>query len=488
MNNLKEKTISGVIWNAIGRFSTQGMSFVFTMLIARMLMPEDYGVVAMLGIFMAIAGTFIDSGFANALIRKPDRTETDMATVFYFNIAVALFFYIVLWFAAPYIAEFYEQPLLLPITRIVALNFVIGSFGSVAGLQFTFRLDFKTPAKLGVVNCIFNGTLTLFLAYKGYGVWALVWSGIVGNIFNVLLLYIVVRWKPLWTFSWKSFREMFSYGSKLLASALLDTTYNNIYPIVIGKIYSAATLGVYGRASNLAQFPSSNITSILQSVTFPVLSTIQNEDNRLVDAYRRFITMSAFVVFPLMVGLAAVADPFIRLTLTDKWEGAIYLLQIICFALMWYPVHAINLNVLQVKGRSDYFLKLEVIKKVQGILILCITVPMGIVAMCYGKVIGTFIALIWNTYYSKRIIGYGYFQQMRDLLPILFHAFVMGLLAWGTVQLMPNLWLQLIGGILVGGTYYIIGAYLLKFRELDEIISIIKSRKPHLTSPVGKTD
>ena len=467
MDNLKEKTVKGVIWNAIGRFSTQGMSFVFTMLIARMLMPEDYGVVAMLGIFMAIAGTFIDSGFANALVRKPDRTETDMATVFYFNIVVALFFYIVLWIAAPYIAEFYNEPLLKPITRIVALNFVIGSFGSVAGLQFTFRLDFKTPAKLGVVNCIFNGTLTLFLAYKGYGVWALVWSGIAGNIFNVLLLYIVVRWRPLWTFSWKSFREMFSYGSKLLASALLDTTYNNIYPIVIGKFYSAATLGLYGRASNLAQFPSSNITSILQSVTFPVLSTIQNEDTRLMSAYRRFITMSAFAVFPLMVGLAAVADPFIRLTLTDKWEGAIYLLQIVCFAKMWYPVHAINLNILQVKGRSDYFLKLEVIKKIQGILILCVTVPMGIVTMCYGQVISSFISLIWNTYYTKKILGYGYFQQMRDLFPILFHAFIMGIIAWGTVQLMPNLWLQLIGGIIAGGIYYLGGAYLLKFRELD---------------------
>lgn len=481
--SLKEKTISGVIWNAIGRFSTQGMSFVFTMLIARMLMPEDYGVLAMLGIFMAIAGTFIDSGFANALVRKPDRTETDMATVFYFNIAVAFFFYAVLWFAAPYIADFYNQPLLLPITRIVALNFVIGSFGSVAGLQFTFRLDFKTPAKLGVANCIFNGTLTLFLAYEGYGVWAIVWSGIAGNVFNVLLLYIVVRWKPLWAFSWKSFREMFSYGSKLLFSRLLDTTYNNLYPLIIGKFFSPSILGLYGRASNLAHFPSSNITSILQGVTFPILSTIQNEDERLMDAYRRFITMSAFVVFPLMVGLAAVADPFIRLTLTDKWEGAIYLLQIICFALMWYPVHAINLNVLQVKGRSDYFLKLEVIKKVQGILVLCITVPMGIVAMCYGQVIGSFIALIWNTYYTKKILGYGYFQQMRDLLPILFHAFVMGLLAWGTVQILPTLWLQLIGGILVGGIYYITGAYLFKFRELDEIISIIKSRRPHSNPP-----
>ena len=201
---------------------------------------------------------------------------------------------------------------------------------------------------------------------------------------------------------------MFSFGSKLLISGLIDTTYKNIYTLVVGKVFSSTTLGLYSRASGLAQYPSSNITSVLQGVTFPVLSSIQNETERLADAYKRFLRISAFIVFPLMVGLAAVADPLIRLVLTDKWEGCIYLLQIVCFSMMWYPIHAINLNLLQVKGRSDFFLKLEIIKKIQGVTILCVTIPMGIVVMCYGQIVGSLLSLVYNTYYTKKLIGYGY--------------------------------------------------------------------------------
>lgn len=285
---------------------------------------------------------------------------------------------------------------------------------------------------------------------------------------------MIVKWYPKLVFSWKSFKELFSFGSKLLASALLDTLYNNIYTLVIGKVFSSSTLGVYSKANALAQFPSSNITSVLQGVTFPVLSTIQNEDDRLADAYKRFLKIAAFVVFPLMIGLSAVADPFIRLVLTDKWEGAIYLLQIMCFWMMWYPIHAINLNILQVKGRSDYFLKLEIIKKIQGVIVLCITVPMGIVAMCYGSLISSIICLVWNTHYTKKLIGYGFFAQMKDLLPIIVHALVMGLIVAIVVYVMPTLWLKLLVGVLVGVIYYIAGAYVMKFPEIDEIFIILK--------------
>ena len=231
---------------------------------------------------------------------------------------------------------------------------------------------------------------------------------------------------------------------------------------------------MYSKANALAQFPSSNITSVLQGVTFPVLSTIQNEDDRLADAYKRFLRLSAFIVFPLMIGLSAVADPLIRLALTDKWEGAIILLQIICFAMMWYPIHAINLNILQVKGHSDYFLKLEIIKKVQGVIILLITIPMGVIVMCYGKVIGGIIALIWNTYYTKKLIGYGFFAQLKDLMPVLFHSLIMYLIVLLVVHFMPTLWLKLIIGILSGIIYYITGACVMKFPEMDEIRLIFK--------------
>ena len=477
MTSLKDKTVKGVIWSAVDRFSAQGIQFVFSILIARLLVPEDYGVIAMLNIFLAVSQTFIDSGFGTALIRKIDRTETDFSTVFYFNIAVAVFFYLGLFFAAPAIANFYNTPLLVPVTRVTAINLVIGSLSGIHNAKLSIEIDFKSRAKVSVVSAVLTGAVGLWMAYSGYGVWALVVQTVFAGIIRTIMLWIIVKWYPKLVFSWKSFKEMFSFGSKLLVSGLLDTIYNNIYPLVIGKVFSPTTLGVYSKANSLAQFPSSNITSVLHSVTFPVLSTIQNEEDRLAAAYKRFLRIAAFVVFPLMMGLSAVADPFIRLALTDKWEGAIYLLQIICFCMMWYPIHSINLNILQVKGRSDYFLKLEIIKKVQGVIVLCITVPIGIVAMCYGSLISSIICLIWNTYYTKKLLGYGFFAQMKDLFPVIMHSLAMWLLVSVIVHFMPNLWLKLIVGVLSGMVYYIVGAYLMKFPEMDELLTILKLKR-----------
>lgn len=464
------------MWSSIDRFTTQGIQFVFSILIARLLLPSDYGVVAMLGIFLAVSQTFVDSGFGTALIRKPDRTDTDFSTVFYFNIVVALFFYLVLWLASPYIAAFYHTPLLEDVTKVVALTLVLSSFSGVQNAKLSIAIDFKTGAKISVAVTLLSGVVGLWMAYDGYGVWALVAQSVSGSLLRTVLLWLFVRWTPKLVFSWRSFREMFSFGSKLLTSRLLDTVYNNVYTLVIGRCFSSTTLGVYSRADGLAQYPSSNITGVLQGVTFPVLCSIQNEPERLADIYKRFLRLSAFVVFPLMVGLAAVADPLIRLLLTDRWEGAIYLLQIVCFAMMWYPIHSINLNLLQVKGRSDFFLKLEVIKKIQGVIVLCATIPLGIVAMCYGRIFGSLLSLVWNTYYTRKLIGYGYWEQMRDLLHILAHALLMGVLVWGVVQWLETPWLQLVAGILLGAAYYVGGAMLLRFDELRELVSLVRKK------------
>lgn len=355
MPSLKEKTVKGVIWSSIDRFSSQGIQFVFSILIARLLLPSDYGAVAMLNIFLAISQTFIDSGFSTALIRKLNRTETDFSTVFYFNIIVGFFFYVILWIASPYIAKFYELPLLEDITKVVALRFVFYSFSAIHSTKLSIAIDFRTRAKISVSVTLFTGIIGLWMAYMGYGVWALVIQSVFSSLLYTILLWIFVRWIPQLIFSWKSFKEMFSFGSKLLASALLDTVYGNVYTLVIGKFFSPTTLGLYARAGSFTQFPSSNLTGILQGVTFPVLSSIQNETERLANVYKRFLRMSAFIIFPLMIGLAAVANPLVRILLTDKWDGVIYLLQILCFSMMWYPIHAINLNLLQVKGRSDFF-------------------------------------------------------------------------------------------------------------------------------------
>lgn len=474
--SLKKKTVNGVIWSAIDRFSTQGIQFIFSILIARLLMPSDYGVIAMLGIFLAVSQTFIDSGFGTALVQKANRTETDFSTVFYFNIVVAILFYILLWFSSPYIASFYNIPMLEDVTKVVALILVFGALSGIQSAKLSIAINFKTRAKISVISAISTGCVGLYLAYNGYGAWALVFQMVFSSFLGTILLWYFVRWVPKLVFSWQSFRQLFSFGSKLLASALLDTTYNNIYPLVIGRVYSSTSLGLYSRASGLAQYPSSNITGVLQSVTFPVLCSIQNDENRLTDAYKRFIRMSAFIIFPLMIGLASVADPFIRVVLTDKWEGAIYLLQIVCFSLMWYPIHAINLNILQVKGRSDYFLKLEIIKKIQGVCILCITVPISIVAMCYGSVVSSLLSLVWNTYYTKRLIGYGFFSQIKDLSHILIHSLVMGGIVLLVIYFIDIMWIKLLVGILVGGFYYVAGAYIMRFEELKEVLSIIKRK------------
>lgn len=439
-------------------------------------MPSDYGVIAMLGIFLAVSNTFIDSGFGTALVQKANRTETDFSTVFYFNIVVAIILYGLLWLASPYIAAFYNIPMLKDVTRVVALTLIFSALGGIQGAKLSIAINFKTRAIISLISALSTGCLGLYLAYSGYGAWALVFQTVFSSLLNTILLWCFVRWMPSLVFSWQSFRQLFSFGSKLLASALLDTIYNNVYTLIIGKVYSSSSLGLYSRASGLAQYPSSNITGVLQSVTFPVLCSIQNDEERLADAYKRFIRMSAFVVFPLMIGLASVAEPFIRVVLTDKWEGTIYLLQIVCFSMMWYPIHAINLNILQVKGRSDYFLKLEIIKKIQGVCILCITVPISIVAMCYGSIVSSLLSLVWNTYYTKRLIGYGFFSQIKDLLHIIIHSLLMGGIVLLVTHFIEVMWIKLFAGILAGGIYYILGAYIMHFDELKEVLAIIKRK------------
>lgn len=318
--SLKQKTTKGLFWSSVERFSNQGVQFFFSIILARLLSPSDYGIVAMVVIFFAIAQTFVDSGFSNAIVRKKDRTESDLSTCFYFNILIGFVFYILLFLCSPFIAEFYGQPILSPIVKISGLNVLINSLCIVQQAQFTIRIDFKTQAKVTLTSTVISGILGILLAYLGYGVWALVWQGVTGSFVRMILFWILSKWRPRESFSKDSFHYLFGYGSKLLASGLLDTTYNNIYPIVIGKFYSPAQLGNFSRAQGWASLPSSNITGILQRVTFPVLTEMQDDNERLATNYRKLLRLSAFVIFPLMMLLAAIASPLVRVVITSKWE------------------------------------------------------------------------------------------------------------------------------------------------------------------------
>lgn len=477
MSSLKKKTIQGFFWSATERFSAQGMQFVLGVIIARLLAPTDYGLIGMLAIFLAISQTFIDSGFSTALIQKKDRDEKDFATTFYFNIVVALFFYALLYFCAPLIANFYEQPLLTPLARVVGLSIVINAFGVVQLAKFTIKVDFKTQAKASVTSILISGLAGLYMAYTGYGVWALVVQSLTKSFFNVALLWLISKWIPKERFSKERFKELFSFGSKLLAAGLLDTTYRNIYLIVIGKIFPAQTLGYYTHAQQFKDFPSSNLTGILQRVTFPILSEMQDDDERLKESYRKIIKLSALIIFPLMMGLAALAEPLIRVLLTDKWIESAWMLQLLCFAGMWYPIHAINLNVINVKGRSDLFLKLEIIKKAMITIVLVVSIPLGIKAIILGQIITSYLALIINTYYTKQIINYGFLRQMKDLSVILCLSFVMGSIVFISISYIDTTEiLKLVMGFGIGLIFYCGTVWLFNIGDIKELTQLVTER------------
>lgn len=474
--SLKHKAVKGILWSSVERFSVQGVLFVVMVVMARLLTPKDYGLVGMLAIFIAVAQSLVDSGFSQALIRKQNRTEKDNSTVFYFNIAVGLFLYGVFYLAAPLVARFYNSPELTDLMRVVCLSVVFNSFAVVQRALLTVNIDFKTQAKASLTAAVTSGVVGIGMAYTGFGYWSIAAQQLVNLGLCTLLLWIFAHWRPSWCYSWESFRELFGFGSKLMVSGLLDTVYRNMYLLVIGKVFSPSALGHYTRAHQFSEFPSSNLTGILQRVTYPVLCQIQDDDERLASIYRRFLRVSAFLIFPLLVGLSAIAHPFILILLKEQWSFAAMLLQILCFAMMWYPIHAINLNLLQVKGRSDLFLRLEVIKKVIAVLVLCITIPMGLVAMCVGQIFSSLIALIINTHYTGLLIQVGFLRQMRDLLPTLLLSLTMWGVVYTLVNVLSGLWLQLIVGIIVGLIYYTAISYLFKFQELKELISILRKK------------
>jgi O-antigen/teichoic acid export membrane protein len=473
MQSIKHKTFQGVAWSSIERFSTQGVQFIIQIIIARLLLPTDYGVIAMLTIFLAISQTFIDSGFSLALVQKSDRSEIDYATVFYFNLITGFFFFLVLFLSAPLIADFYNTPILVPVTRAISFSLIISALSVVPRAKLTINIDFKTQAKASIAGVIISGGIGIWMAYSGYGVWTLVVQSLLNVGVTTLLLWILSKWFPLRVFSIKSFKRLFFYGFKLLLSGLLDTVYRNLSAVVIGKKFTAQELGFYSRSDQFAQFPSVNISGVIGRVFFPIMCEIQDDNSRLRSVYIKFLKISVYIIFPLMFGLAALAEPLIKVVLTEKWMPSVIFLQVLCFSYIWYPIHGINLTLLQAKGRSDLFLRLEVIKKIIGIVILVITIPFGILAICIGMVISSILSLVVNTYYTKQIIGLGFFKQMRSILPSLILSSTMGGIVFLLTKVgMPDI-LTLAIGFLVGVLYFVGVSYFTQMEEWKELQILI---------------
>jgi len=441
--SLKNKTVKGVGWSFIDNLSSSGITFLVGLVLARLLTPSEYGIMAILTIFIAVSNSIVDSGFSNALIRKTDARRVDYNTVFLFNLLVSGFLYVVLFLAAPAISRFFKEPLLVEVMRVIGWVLVINALAIIPRTLFVKEVNFKIQTKVSLIASISSGVIGIGMALAGLGVWSLVGQQLSRQLLNTLFLWIYCTWRPAWEFSMQSFKELFSFGSKLLLSGLLDTVFKEIYSLVIGRCYTSAQLGQYTRASQFNQIFSSNLTTVIQRVSYPVLSSIQDEPERLRDAYRKVIKSTMLISFACMLGLAAVARPLIIILIGEKWLPAVGFLQIICFSGMLYPLHAINLNILQVKGRSDLFLRLEIIKKIIAVGPLVLGVLFSIEYMLWGSVCTSLIAYFLNSYYSADLIDYPTKEQIKDILPTFLVSFVTAAAMWSLTLLSLSNWLLL---------------------------------------------
>ena len=441
--SLKNKTVKGVGWSFIDNLSSSGITFLVGLVLARLLTPSEYGIMAILTIFIAVSNSIVDSGFSNALIRKTDAKQVDYNTVFLFNLLVSGLLYVALFFAAPAISVFFKEPLLVEVMRVIGWVLVINALAIIPRTLFVKAVNFKTQTKVSLIASISSGVVGIGIAVAGMGVWSLVGQQLSRQLLNTLFLWIYCKWRPAWEFSVQSFKELFGFGSKLLLSGLLDTVFKEIYSLVIGRCYTSAQLGQYTRASQFNQIFSSNLTTVIQRVSYPVLSSIQDEPERLREAYRKVIKNTMLISFACMLGLAAVAKPLIIILIGEKWLPAVGFLQIICFSGMLYPLHAINLNILQVKGRSDLFLKLEIVKKIIAVGPLVLGVLFSIEYMLWGSVCTSFIAYFLNSYYSANLINYPTKEQIKDILPTFLVSFVTAAAMWSLTLLSLSNWLLL---------------------------------------------
>jgi len=467
--SLKNKATKSMFWNAFEKFSVQGSQFLFGVLLARLLVPADFGLVGMLAIFIALAQIFVDSGMGSGLIQLKQRTKHDFSTVFIFNFAVSTFVYLILFFSAPYIAKFYATPALLNITRVIGLNIIINSLSIVQRSRLKIRLDFKTLAKVNIASVLISGVCSVFLAYSGLGVWSLVYRQVIYSVISVVLLWYFNRWKPSFTFSKESFKNLFGYGSKILAAGIYAQVFQDIYNIVIGKVYSAGSLGYFTQAKQLTALTAGTVTNILQQVTFPILASLQEDKERMISVYRRLIRMTAFFIFPVMTILALMAEPFIELFLGEKWLPTVPLLQWMCFARILYPISTLNMNILKANGRSDVFLKVDLSKAPIMIIALIITIPISVKAMVIGQVVTTLISFFINAYMPGKLFGYGILSQLKDLLPMIYATIAAAFFSYLSTMVTDMLILKLTLGVLSGLGSYLFMSSILKIDELKEV-------------------
>jgi len=484
--SLRKKAERGAVWSFIDAAGNRIVQFVISVILARLLAPEQFGLIAMLTIFMAVAQAFLDSGFGLALVQKKEITEADTSSVFYFNLAIGSVLTGLLYLAAPWIAAYYERPDLSSLTRALSFVLVINSFAVVQTAMLTRHVAFKLQTKVSLISVLCSGAIGVVLAYRGFGVWSLVAQQISRAILNVVLLWVLNRWRPALVFSFSALRRMFTFGSRMLASALLNQVFDNIYYPLIGKVFTPASLGHYARAVRLEELPSMTLTTVVTRVTIPVFSSIQEDNARLKKGLRKALCTLVFMNAPMMLLLAATAPALVKVMLTDKWLPCVPYLQLLCIQGLLYPLHAINLSILMAKGRSDLFLRLEMIKKALVVCNVLITWRWGIVAIIIGQIVLGLVSYFLNSYYSGRLLAYSAWQQLRDMAVYLVSA---AAVSAGTYALqyagLPNVTLLLVTQIVFGCAAYLLLCGLFRLPAFLDVWRLVAERVPGLARPTA---
>ncbi len=477
--SLRKQATSGFVWTFAQQFGNQFIGFFVSLILARLLLPSEFGLIGMIAIFVSIGNMLVSSGLTQSLVRSSNIDEDDYSTVFYFNLVSSIIIYFIIFFLAPLVAKFYEQPIITDLLRVYCLTFIISAFAAVQQAKLTREMNFKTQAFISIPSTVTGGVVGVVLAYLGFGVWSLVWSYLTTSVVNTIQLWIYSKWSPLLVFKREKFISHFNFGYKLTLSGLLESIFNNIYLIVIGKYFSVAQVGFYTRAETMKQLPVINISTTLQKVTFPIFSSIQDDDVRLKRIYKQLMEIVIFVIAPVLIFLAILAEPTFRFLFTEKWLPAVPYFQILCITGILYPIHSYNINILNVKGRSDLVLKLEVIKKVVIIITILIAIKFGILALLYGQILTSIVAFIINTHYTGKLIDYNAIEQSKDILPAIGIAMVSGALIYSfdtfIIHDFNDIFRIIIGGIL-GILSYVLFAYVLKFDSLTNIKSLILKR------------
>ena len=473
--NKQKKIISNFIWRFAERCGAQLVTFIVSIVLARILMPEDYGTVALVTVFTTIMQVFVDSGLSTALIQKKDADDLDFSSVFYFNFVVCIILYLIMFLAAPYIASFYVKPELVPIVRVISLTIIISGVKGVQQSYVSRNMLFKRFFYATLGGTIFSAFLGIAMAYAGFGVWAIVAQQLSNTAIDTLILWITVKWRPKLMFSWERLKGLLGFGWKLLCSALLDTGYNNLRNLLIGKIYSSSDLAFYNQGDKFPKLIAININTSIDSVLLPAMSNEQDNTEKVKNMTRRSIMVSCYIMAPLMIGLACCASNIVTIVLTEKWLPCVFFLQIFCITYMFYPIHTANLNAIKAIGRSDLFLKLEIWKKVVGMILLLSTIFISVEAMAYSLLISTLTSMIINSWPNKKLLDYSFPEQMKDIVPSILLAVGMGvavyLIGFLPVPTLPLLLIQ----VICGGVIYIVGSAVFKLEPYVYVKGIVLS-------------